>query len=98
MDVHQEDLHTNLPVGGAQLEVLGRVWGRKTKGKECSEWVSKVIHKTHFRGKPKKQAALRALVAKDKNSSRAQLFSLECWLTALLERGAEMGLSSEAGT
>lgn len=29
---------------------VGRVLGRETKGKECSEWAWKPIHKTHIRG------------------------------------------------
>lgn len=34
MDVHQEDLDSDLPVGGAQLDVWGRRWEQRVGRKE----------------------------------------------------------------
>lgn len=49
-----------------------------------------MIHETYFRGEAKQISNPESPAAKDKNSSKAHRFSLECWLMAPLGRGAEM--------
>lgn len=69
----------------------------RAKGKECSEWVSKVIHRTHFRGEAKQISSPESPAVQDKNSSKAHHFSLECWLEASLKSREEAGLCQGGG-
>lgn len=92
MNVHQEDLHTDPPVGGAQLEESGGCWVGRQKERNVLSGPENRFTKRTSEGEPNKEVAPRALAAKGKNSSKAQHFSLECWLTAPLDSGVDAGL------
>lgn len=62
------------------------------KGKECSEWVLKVTHETHFRGETKQTSNPEGPGSHRHEWQRAPQVFLECWSKASLKRGAEMGL------
>lgn len=65
---------------------------REKKGKECSEWVLKVTHETHFRGEDKQTSNPEGPGSHRHEWQRAPWVSLECWPKASLKSGAEMGL------
>lgn len=70
---------------------MGKEMGEE-KGKECSEWVLKVTHETHFRGEAKQTSNSEGSGSHRHEWQRAPWVSLECWPRASLKSGAEMGL------